>query len=788
MNLIGKLMLGVGGLLLSQVSFSHGPQPMPLQGVPVPHVQGFLQEKQSNTWVNTAVNFLPEDGADSIVIDKQKAIALGKALFWDVNVGSDGMSCGSCHFHAGADARTKNQINPGLKSSNASGQTFQPLPSGALSGGPNYQLTQTDFPTYKFNDPLNKASGLTFATDDVVSSAGTFSGDFTGVSKFVGSSDQCNRAVNDPIFHLDSTGTRRVEPRNAPTVFNAVFNHRNFWDGRANNIYNGSSPWGDRDENAGVWVKTASKVQPVKKNRLHLENASLASLAMGPPLNDAEMACRQRTWPEIGRKLLLRQPLQNQKVHNEDSVLGPISLSSAGNLKPGLNTTYKQLVMQSFNPKFWSYASTGPFGSRPGQPPYNQIEANFSMFFGIALQLYQSTLISDQAPVDLTQRDAFNIPTWQGLGYSSDKVARIADGFNIFTNNHCNLCHAGPLLTSAAISTNSALLEENGKFFGPSYAQVPYGPDALGLDNATHAIGVTKHPSLVNRDLMSGVFRMYDLGFANTGVNDPNADIGLGANDDFGNPLSFAKQYVQYLLGAYANVKDPGVNQVRACDFIIALAYESNSTSSAYFTTPNGIQADGSREGVARDQDCVTPEYAFIPTVAAANTAQANTPGKLGTVTSGVFKIPTLRNIELTGPYMHNGSMSTLKQVIEFYSRKGNFDSTNKHQFVNNISLASASETARANLIEFLETLTDDRVRYEKAPFDHPELKVPHGHTENGSGGVVDGNSLSANLALDDYLEVPAVGANGRTNKLLPFHCQLGPIAQSDPLYSSCQP
>src|SRR5437867_5899580 len=35
---------------------------------------------------------------------------LGKALFWDMQVGSDGQSCASCHFHAGADDRAKNQL------------------------------------------------------------------------------------------------------------------------------------------------------------------------------------------------------------------------------------------------------------------------------------------------------------------------------------------------------------------------------------------------------------------------------------------------------------------------------------------------------------------------------------------------------------------------------------------------------------------------------------------------------------------------------------------------------
>jgi hypothetical protein len=46
-------------------------------------------------------------------VARTAAIQLGKALFWDMQVGSDGQACGSCHFHAGADNRTRNQLNPG---------------------------------------------------------------------------------------------------------------------------------------------------------------------------------------------------------------------------------------------------------------------------------------------------------------------------------------------------------------------------------------------------------------------------------------------------------------------------------------------------------------------------------------------------------------------------------------------------------------------------------------------------------------------------------------------------
>src|SRR5215475_12691347 len=48
------------------------------------------------------------------IIDQAAAVRLGKALFWDVQVGGDGqIACATCHFHAGADNRTLNTLHPG---------------------------------------------------------------------------------------------------------------------------------------------------------------------------------------------------------------------------------------------------------------------------------------------------------------------------------------------------------------------------------------------------------------------------------------------------------------------------------------------------------------------------------------------------------------------------------------------------------------------------------------------------------------------------------------------------
>ena len=69
----------------------------------------------------------------------------------------------------------------------------------------------------------------------------------------------------------------------------------------------------------------------------------------------------------------------------------------------------------------------------------------------------------------------------------------------------------------------------------------------------------------------------------------------------------------------------------------------------------------------------------------------------------GKFKVPTLRNIALTYPYMHDGSIATLEEVIEFYA-KGGEDHPNKHMFVRRRKM---SDQDKADLLAFMHSLTD---------------------------------------------------------------------------------
>ncbi|MFK4753374.1 MbnH family di-heme enzyme [Oceanobacter antarcticus] len=81
----------------------------------------------------------------------------------------------------------------------------------------------------------------------------------------------------------------------------------------------------------------------------------------------------------------------------------------------------------------------------------------------------------------------------------------------------------------------------------------------------------------------------------------------------------------------------------------------------------------------------------------------------------GAFRPPTLRNIELTAPYMHDGSIATLAAVVDFYAAGGRNltagayrgDGRNnpyKSSFVNGFDLTAADKT---DLINFLHSLTD---------------------------------------------------------------------------------
>jgi cytochrome c peroxidase len=590
---------------LSQVnSPTDPPRPPSLKTVPVPEPTNLAE----------------------FVSDRQAAIRLGKALFWDMQVGSDGVTaCASCHFSSGmADTRSKNQLSPGLKRITATGV---PNPDRTFHRnlGPVGQVTGSDFPFFP-------------ASNDVLSSQGVRNSVFLGIGN--GPADLTRQEPDPDGFRVGSTNTRRVEPRNTPTVVNAVFNHRQFWDGRADNVFNGVNEMGDRDPNARVF-RADSPTNPVAV-QIRLEDSSLASQAVVPPVSGDEMSARGRTMRDIGKKFARYQipgqpasnlrPLALQLVHPEDSVLGPLSRWP----QKGLNVSnYPELIQAAFHRQWWDspklirVATNGiPTVIDPPAGPlaagdYSLMQYNFSLFFGLAIQLYEATLVADHSPYDQFMDGNSNAINAQAiLG---------VDLFRSQARGQCITCHEGAELSGASVR------------------QVRASPTRIRDGQAM------------------------DRGFNNIGVLETLQDLSLGAKDDLGNWLSTVKRLTP--------------------------------------APPEPIVVDGA------------------------------------------FKVPGLRNVELTAPYFHNGGQVDLSAVLDFYDRAGDahegmvtLDGTQ----VELMSILGLTPEEKAALLAFLVSLTDERVRFQQAPFDHPQLFIPNGP---GAPRMI--------MPGDPLFEIPAVGRFG---------------------------
>ncbi|MEH2142434.1 cytochrome c peroxidase [Nostoc sp.] len=252
-----------GGGIVSAVT----PNPAPLNNITSLPAATTGDPNPANPPLLTAVA-QPTNLGD-FVQDQTALLKLGKSLFWDMQLGSDGIqSCATCHFHAGADNRSKNQINPGFLAS-LKDTTFQ------VGGGANYQLTAADFPFHKLADPNDRTSTVISDPNDVASSQGVFNSVLNNTVP--GQAEDSTTSKPDPDgFQVNGINVRRVEPRNTPTVINAIFNKLQFWDGRAKETFNGVSIKGAADFNAKVYIATkANQLTPVS---VSLNNSSLASL------------------------------------------------------------------------------------------------------------------------------------------------------------------------------------------------------------------------------------------------------------------------------------------------------------------------------------------------------------------------------------------------------------------------------------------------------------------------------------------------------------------------------
>ena len=558
----------------------------------------------------------------NLIKDKNAAIALGKAFFWEMQFGSDGKTaCATCHFNAGADSRTTNQADPGLRRVDGNGFPAADSTTFHAGFGPNHTLSMSDFPLHTSTRDNN----------NIVGSQGVFRFNFNDV--VMGQAAEDETSIADPVWSIsDGNGgmlnVRRSTPRNAPPVINAVFNYRNFWDGRAQRTFNGVNPFGAGDPNAHLLQVDPSNPSATIEVTLRLSNSALASQAVGPPGSDVEMSAAGRPFVKMGKKMLTLTPLALQQVAPDDSVLGSLSASPNN----GLTTDYISMIKAAFLDKWWSSGVVVDANSNilhTGTPQttdeYSQMEYNFSMFWGVAIQMYESTLVSDNSRFDQFM---------EGNRTALSSLEQL--GMNRFTGKGgCSNCHNGAEFTDATVSN-------------------------------VQSRGVV--------ELLPGG-RWHDVGFHNIGVRPTDDDLGIAASD------------------------------------------------------PSGLASLSVAQLASMGQVSGT----LVP---------AGAPVSV----EGAVKTPSLRNIELTAPFFVNGGQATLGQVVDFYSRRGDFPSADMDP---NLERASFGALDKVAVVAFLKSLTDERVRNQSAPFDHPSLTVPNGAV------------VSNGVLTEQTITIPATGAAG---------------------------
>jgi len=418
----------------------------------------------------------PPNLAD-FVKNERAAVQLGKALLWDQQVGSDGRTaCATCHHAAGGDSRVINTMNPGRING-----TLDLVAAGE-------RIRPGFFP---------------IKGDDIVGSQGVVDMDFAHINPGSG----VDAGINTPnaVFgpHAQVTG------RQAPTYINSIYQEVFFWDGRATNTFDGRSVG-----NAGIPVLQVQADGSVIPVPVALIDSAAASQSVGPPNSDVEMAWAGRSFPDIGKKLLALRPLGTQQVHPRDSALGSLRHPSG----VGLRVSYAKLIQDAFVDSWWNSnvitdraGNVIGRGTPVGLDQFSLIEANFSLFWGLAVQMYEATTISPNSPFDRFVR-----------GDASAMTARQQLGMELFSGKaRCDECHGGSEFTNASVNVGG-----NGNAFANT------GVEPLAEDPGRNGTGEFKTPTVRNVELTGPYFHNGELltlrqvvDFYDRGGNVPNPDL-----------------------------------------------------------------------------------------------------------------------------------------------------------------------------------------------------------------------------------------------------------------------
>jgi len=85
----------------------------------------------------------------------------------------------------------------------------------------------------------------------------------------------------------------------------------------------------------------------------------------------------------------------------------------------------------------------------------------------------------------------------------------------------------------------------------------------------------------------------------------------------------------------------------------------------------------------------------------------------------GKFKVPGLRNVALTAPYMHNGMFKTLEEVIDYYSNPYDFVKNPINMDTLMLKPLNFTKEEKTDLVNFLHSLTDAEIPYVNRKITH---------------------------------------------------------------------
>src|SRR4029077_774407 len=332
------------------------------------------------------------------------------------------------------------------------------------------------------------------------------------------------------------------------------------------------------------------------------------------------------------------------------------------------------------------------------------------------------------------------------------------DNANLGT--HCADCHVPPVTTGHTV--------------------LDYQPDSQGVPSLAQGEAIEFMQMGDNLEEANYDHGMYNIGLrrsscgsATCGAEDKGRGANASGNPQFQNPLfltavpissisrtsnlvtvttstAVPSFFTPGLFVKIAGVADASFNSTQPIGIklsptqftyklpppLLADATSSGGTASAGKPFPLSlVELTALREDVATCAAATVPHVGCLPPDVARFIP--NVPILPRRVTNGAFKAPNLRNIRFSGPYFHVGDSATLRQVVEFYTRGGNFPNTNLHDKTVDVDgipplmfpeFDPVALQYANGLVDFLaEGLKDNRVAFEQGPFDHPQLYVPNG-------------------------------------------------------------